>query len=121
MTSRPSSVSSCARIEPVQPRPMIATSLWGSLRAIVRPSGLAWIPIPPSHEADGRMWVALVMTLNPGAILVTGAGIADHSPRAHVTIAAVNRVGEKSLVHVCQQLFEERLPVDAVQFRRAAL
>ena len=34
-TSRPSSVNSFARIEPVQPSPMIATSFLGSLRAIL--------------------------------------------------------------------------------------
>src|SRR6516162_1786443 len=37
MTSSPSSVSSCAMIEPVQPRPTMTTSFFGSLRAMIAP------------------------------------------------------------------------------------
>src|SRR5258707_2370677 len=37
ITSRPSSVSSLAMIDPVQPRPMITTSFFGSLLAMDRP------------------------------------------------------------------------------------
>src|SRR5271166_5801841 len=75
--------------------------LVGELARHGSPSGFARIPLRPSHKADGRTGVALVMTLDPVAVIVTSAGIADHALRAHVAIAAVNRVGEKSLVHVC--------------------
>src|SRR5271169_6337533 len=96
MTSRPSSVNSCARIEPVQPRPMIATSFLGSFWAMGFASGLAGVPIDPSLDADGGTGVAFVMPGDPIAVIVAGARITDHAPRAHVSIAAVDRIGEKS-------------------------
>ncbi len=87
----------------------------------LRPSGLARVPIRPSLEADGRTGIAFVMSVDPVAVVVPGAGIADHAPRAHVAIAAVNRIGEKSLPRVRKQQLEERLSIDAVQLRGAAL
>src|SRR6478752_5285650 len=111
MTSRPSSVNSFARIEPVQPRPMIATSFLGSFWAMGSASSLARVPIRPSLEADGRTGIAFVMSVDPVAVVVPGAGIADHAPRAHIAIAAVNRIGEKSLPRVRKQQLEERLSI----------
>src|ERR1700722_1023364 len=121
-TSRPSSVNSFARIEPVQPSPMIATSFLGSLRAIViRPSGFARVPIHSAFKADGRTGITLVVTIDPVAVIVAGAGKADHAPRAHVAIATVDRISEKSLLRVFDQKLEERLAVDANQLRIAVL
>ena len=71
-------------------------------------------------KLNGGRGGALVVTPNPVAIIVTRAGIADHPPRAHVSVAAVVRIGEKALTRVCQQQFETRLPVGAVQPRCAA-
>jgi hypothetical protein len=67
------------------------------------------------------MGIALVVTLHPVTVIVTGAGKADHAPRAHIAIAAVDRVSEKSLLRVFQEQREERLTVDAVQFGGAVL
>src|ERR1700720_3455492 len=61
------------------------------------------------------MGIALVVTVDPVAVVVPGARIADHAPRAHVAIAAVDRIGEESLSRVSEQQLEKRPPVDAVQ------
>ena len=119
-TSRPSSVSSCARIEPVQPSPMMTTSFVAACAPCLA-SGLVGVHSAAPDDADGRMGIALVVTADPVAVIVTGAREADHLPRAHVAIAAVDRIGEKSLLHVLEQALEERLAVDAVELERAAL
>jgi hypothetical protein len=51
---------------------------------------------------------------------VSGALEHNGSPGAHIAIAAINRIGEKSLPYVSEQQFEERLSVGAVQLRGAA-
>ena len=88
---------------------MITTSFLGSFRAIGPLSALVDVPIRPSHDADGRKRIALVMAVDPVAIIVARAWKADHAPGAHVAIAAVDRIGEKTLLRVLQQQFEERL------------
>src|SRR5215475_3753190 len=107
----PLAASSCARIEPVQPSPTITTSVAGSLRAISGP------PLPSSIRfmnpfwtaADANRWqrIALVMPINPVAVVVARAGISDHLPGNHVTVTTVYWVSEKSLARVLQQLLEE--------------
>lgn len=71
-------------------------------------------------KLTGGRGAALVATPDPVAIIVTRAGIADHPARAHVSVAAVVRIGEKALARVCLRQFETRLPVDSVQSRCAA-
>src|SRR6187551_2187327 len=120
MTSSPSSVSSLAMIEPVQPRPMMTTSLRGSLRAM-GPSADFRRPIRPPRHADGRQRKALVVTMDPVEIIVAGPRVPDHAPPRHVAIAAIDRVGKEALLHVLDRLLEERLAVGAFEFHAPAL
>src|SRR5689334_21623900 len=114
----PAAVSSWARIEPVQPRPMITTSLCGSLRAIL---SLFRRPFRTAGESDRRQRKALVMAIDPVEIVVARAREADHFPRAHVAVAAVQRVGEEALLDILDRLLEEFLAVGSIELHAAAL
>src|ERR1700691_2161217 len=113
MTSRPASVSSCARIDPVQPSPMITTSLGGSL--VVMFSASLRRPLGAPREAHGGMGITLVVPAHPVAVVVAGAGIADHFPAAHILVAAVDRVREESFLRVLQQGLEEELAIGSFE------
>src|SRR5262245_33290034 len=113
MTSSPSSVSSCAMIEPVQPSPTITTSFFGRMRAMrVSPFRR---PVRAAHHAHGRQRIALVVAVDPVQIVVTGAGKPDHLPRNHVAVAAVDRVGEEAGFDVDDDPLEKRSAVDAIE------
>src|SRR6185437_9133285 len=124
-TFMPALVSSWARIEPVQPRPMITTSVDGSMRvmafALGRGGGSMREPIGPAGDTDGRQREALVVALDPVAIVVAGAGKADHFPADHVAVAAIDRIGEEALLRVVQYVLEESLRAGAVELDRAFL
>src|SRR4051812_9783984 len=107
MTSSPSSVSSCAIIEPVQPSPTITTSFLGSTRGMDLSAFRC--PIRASKHARGWQRITLVVTIDPVAIIVTGAGEADHFPGDHVPISAVDRVGKEASLDVLNDLLEEIL------------
>src|SRR5579859_1558278 len=121
----PALVSSCARIEPVQPSPTITTSVDGSVRVmtgIPRCGGASMRdPIGPAGDADRRQREALVVAVDPVAIVVAGAGKAHHLPADHVAIAAIDRIGEEALARVVQQLLEESFRAGAVELGRALL
>src|SRR5947209_7090465 len=119
MTSSPSSVNSWARIEPVQPRPMTTTSFLGSLRDI-GPSTLRR-PFRAAGDAHRRQRKPLVVAVDPIQIVVSGARKADHLPRRHVAVAAVDRIGEEAHLHVLDGLLHEGLAVGAIQLKVAAL
>src|ERR1700761_4355919 len=68
MTSRPASVSSCARIEPVHPSPMITASLAGSF--VVMRSRSLGCPFGAAGDAYGRMGISFVMPANPVPIII---------------------------------------------------
>src|SRR5271155_4350107 len=72
-----------------------------------------------SANADGRMRVAFVVPLDPVAIVVTGAGEADHFPGRHVTIAAVNGVSKEAVTRILQQYVKERLRNHALELQRS--
>ena len=55
------------------------------------------------------------MAINPVEIVVARAGIADHFPRDHVAIAAIDWIGKKPLLHIFQNFVEERLCVGVVE------
>src|SRR5712672_3179916 len=110
MTSRPSSVSSWAMIDPVQPRPTMTTSFLGSLRVM----GLSTTfrrPVRSARDADGWKRKALVVTVDPVEIVVARPGIPDHPPPDHLAIAAIDRVGKEALLNVRDHLQEERVAV----------
>src|ERR1700683_2057712 len=119
MTSSPSSVSSWAMIDPVQPRPMMTTSFLGSLRAMVT-SPRFRRPLCATSHADRRQRKALVVAIDPVQVVVTGSGVADHFPCDHVAIAAVDWVGEKAHLKVFDDFGEKRLSVGAVELQFAA-
>src|SRR4029077_8864853 len=45
------------------------------------------------------------------AIVITGAREANHLPRAHVAVAAIDRGGKEALLRVLQELLEELLGI----------
>ena len=52
---------------------------------------------------------ALIVPVDPVAIIVMRAGKADHLPRRHVLVAAIDRVGEKAVLGVLEDELEEIL------------
>src|SRR5581483_1769452 len=118
ITSRPASVSSCARIEPVQPRPTITASFGGSLRGMAESAPGS--PLRSPADADGRVRVTLVVAAHPVAIVITRARKADHLPSAHVTVGAVDGIGEEPCLGVLQQRLEKLLAVDLFEAELAA-
>src|SRR3984957_16483354 len=106
-------------MEAVQPRPIMATSLGGSLLGIALLATKLPRPIRLIVDADRWQRNALVMAIDPVAIIVMRARKADHFPRHHVPVAAIDRIGEKTGLRVGENEFEEGLAVDAVKFERA--
>src|SRR5215470_13214886 len=96
--------------DPVQPSPMMTTSFLGSLRAMSLPLQ-SCRPFGATRDADRRQREFLVMAVDPVQIVVPGAGEADHFPRDHVAVAAVNRVGEEPHLYVVDHLREEGFAV----------
>src|SRR5690348_971925 len=114
MTSSPSSVSSLARIQPVQPSPTITTSFRGNFFAMCLSLGC---PAGRAHDADRRQRETLIVTVDPVEIVVARAREADHFPRNHVAITAVDRIGKKALLHVLEDLGKKRLGIAVVEFQ----
>src|SRR5471032_2388550 len=102
-TFRPASVSCWARIEPVQPRPMITASRLGSSLAISR------LPI----DGNGTFGIRLVVLVDMVAIVVARAGKADHLPARHALVAAIERIGEETFHGVLEHQFEKLLGAEA--------
>src|SRR5947209_1790893 len=116
-TSSPAAVSCSAMIEPVQPRPMTTALVAGSLRAMSRSAFRG--PFRPAGNADRRQRVVLVVVADVVAIVVARAGEADHLPRRHVLVAAIDGVGEEAFHGVLQQQLEKAAPIRTFQLRLA--
>src|SRR5690242_13190320 len=110
-TFSPESVSSWPRMAAVHPNPTSTTSTPGSLRAMS--ASAAGVPIGAALQAHGRQGKALPVLAHELAIVVAGAGEADHAPGGHVVVAAMDGVGEEPLNGVLEQQAEKRLPADA--------
>src|SRR5579871_656221 len=109
-------------IEPVQPRPMMTTSLRGSLRAMDGWCGsAARYPARCARDGHRRMRIALVVPIDPVAIVVVRTGVADHLPGTHGAIAPVERIGEEAGLQVHDEVLEEVLRIDPLELDRAAL
>src|SRR6185312_10440126 len=121
MTCSPASASSLATIDPVQPSPTITTSLEGRRSVMASRSAPLDGPFRSAGDADRWQGVTLVVAAHPVAIVVAGAGKSDHLPRAHVTIAAVDRIRKEALLDILDDLLEERLTIDALERQRACL
>src|SRR6185437_3764142 len=119
MTCSPASASSLATIEPVQPSPTITTSLAGRRSVIASRSALLHGPLRPAGDADRWQGVTLVVAAHPVAIVVARTGKSDHLPRAHVAVAAVDRICKEALLDVLDQLLEESLAIDALERERS--
>src|SRR6202034_3867351 len=65
------------------------------------------LPVRMLGDADRWQREVLVVALDPVAIVVARAGKPDHLPAGHALVAAIDRVGEKPLLCVGQQLLEE--------------
>src|SRR5262249_35262040 len=72
-------------------------------------------------DAHGRQRKALVVTLHPFPVIVTGARKADHLPGRHVLIPTVNRIGKKALMRVREKDLEEVLTAEPLELHRAML
>src|SRR6185437_12748373 len=125
-TLNPAPVSSCARIEPVQPRPTITTSVAGNFRVMISippTQGSGWLrsPFGSAGNADRGQRIAFVVPFDPVPVIIAGSGKSDHLPADHVAVATVDRVCEEPLLRVCQQLLEEYLAICAVELYRALL
>src|SRR5580700_10757144 len=95
---------------PVQPKPTSTAST--GLRVVVIVLSLP--PAGPAFEADGRIGDGLSMVSHPFLIIVVGAREADHLPCAHISIAAINRIGEITFLGVLQEHGKEGFTVDAI-------
>ena len=51
-------------------------------------------------DADRRQRDALIVPVDPVAIVVMRARKTDHLPRRHVLVAAIDRVGKKAILRV---------------------
>src|SRR5580692_11263337 len=92
-TFMPASVSSLARMPPVQPNPTMTTSTSLSLVAMVRPSTHV-------RDADGLVRERLApIFLDVIAMHRDGAGKADDRPSRLVAVAAIDRVGIHAFDH----------------------
>jgi hypothetical protein len=59
--------------------------------------------------------------IDPVGIVVTGAREANHLPRDHVAVAAVDGIGEEAFLYVLDSVLEESLAVGAFEFDLSAL
>src|SRR5579872_3015834 len=93
-TFNPASVSSLARMPPVQPRPTMTTSTSGSLVAMAR--------APSAHVRDAeRLAGEWLVTVMRDVITMDrdDSGKADDCPSGLVAVAAIDRVGIHALDH----------------------
>src|SRR5262249_39420116 len=100
-------------IEPVQPRPMMTTSFFGSFCAMA--TSMIGEPFGAPDDADRRQREGLVVAIDPVEIVVACARKADHFPGRHVAVSAIERISEEALLNELECLGEECLAVGAVE------
>src|SRR6202030_1705874 len=111
-TFRPALVSSRAMMAPVQPSPIVTASTsfsrvtmsaspLGKVRDRLRLGDVAFVAILVDEIGVGRRQ----------------AGIAEHPPRRHVAVAAVDRGAEEALHGQRQQAGEEGARIEIVEHR----
>src|SRR5580704_16065003 len=109
-TFRPALVSSRAMMAPVQPSPIVTASTsfnrvtmsaspLGKVRDRLRLGDVAFVAIFIDEIGVGRRQ----------------AGIAEHPPRRHVAVAAVDRVAEEALHGECQEAGEEGARIEILE------
>src|SRR5690606_176891 len=116
-TCRPSSVSSCAMMDAVQPNPTSTTSTGSSRFAIVPPSDVgAHARAIPAQDADGRQRVGLSVLSDFLDVVVPGPGKADQLPASEPAVAAVHRIGQESFLRVLPQHGKKSLGGNVSEF-----
>jgi hypothetical protein len=66
------------------------------------------IPVRAALKADRGEWKAFAVLGNVISVVVSCARKADHLPSRHVAVAAVDRIGKKSLNRDLEKLVEKR-------------
>src|SRR4029077_12203600 len=92
-TFRPASVSSLARIPPVQPSPTMTASTSLSFVAMARPSA----HVRDADRINGKFLVAILLDVI--AMHRDRAREAEHPPARLVAVSAVDRIGEHPSHH----------------------
>src|SRR4051812_16824422 len=92
-TFRPASVSSLARMPPVQPSPTITASTSLSLVAMARPSA----HVRDADRIGGKFLVAILLDIV--AMHRDRARESDHPPSGLVAVSAIDRIGEHAFPH----------------------
>src|SRR5215831_13386964 len=77
-------------------------------------------PFRAAGQADRWQRKALIVTVDPVEIVVSRTWEADHLPRDHIAVAAVNRIGEETRLDVLEHRVEEALPVGALELDLSA-
>src|SRR5262249_47444455 len=110
-TLSPALVSSRARIDPVQPTPTTTASVSLSIVAIVLSLNFFILDGHHSGEVRDRTRRLVVLLAEIGLdVLAIGrrqARVANHLPRCHVAVAAVDRISEEAFHRELQQCVEE--------------
>jgi hypothetical protein len=70
-------------------------------------------------DTDRRQGIAFIVAMDPIAIIIAGTREADHFPAGHITIAAIDRIGEKTFAGILQDDFEERRRAGAIECDRS--
>src|SRR5262245_61888664 len=78
-------------------------------------------PLSAAGDTDGRQWEALVVPADPIKVVVARARIADHFPRDHVAVTAINGVSKEPHLHIPDDLRKERCSVYPVQLELTLL
>src|SRR5438093_4541842 len=110
-TVSPAIVNSRARIAPVQPMPTMTAST--SLNFFAMVSSLREV----LDRLRFRDVTFVPIFVDLAGICCGEPGVLEHSPRRHVPISAVHRIGEKSFHVDRQQALKEKPGVEVHKFR----
>src|SRR5689334_19462868 len=107
-TSRPASVSSCARMDAVHPNPTSTTSTGLSRVAIVSTPARRRQPVA-TGKTDGGHRVLLPVLINLIDVVVTRSRKTYQLPAREIAVASIDRIGKKAFASVFPQDLEELL------------
>src|ERR1700722_4339143 len=103
---------------PVHPKPTNTAST--GLSVVV--TALRSLPARTAFEAHGWVGNTLSVPRHPFLVVIVCAGKSDHLPRAHIFVAAVDRIREVAFLGVLKKHREEGFTVDpAIELDLAAL
>src|SRR5580692_1138763 len=115
-TFKPASQSCCPMMAPVQPKPTNTASTGLRVVAILS------LPARAALESDRGERYRLAVASYPILVVVVSPWKADHFPRAHVLVAAIDGIGKVALFGILQKHGKKRFGVDAaIELHIAAL